>query len=122
MSTVDLYADCRRTCGSPAGCFPEQCRIDQGVTASVPAADATRQQLGQATLHAMLTSRHQPNSGGLALDVADALLPTVHGLIADELEAVRDRLTVRHPQEVIHYCNDRAAALRAATTEGGREA
>ena len=46
---------------------------------SEPAADrpAVRDQLGQQVLNAMLRSKCQPNSGNLAVEIADALLPVV---------------------------------------------
>lgn len=87
---------------------------------------SARERLGQAALNAMLRSQSQPNSGGLALEIADALLPTVNALIADELEEAAQEIKDDAETEFWHgnpalgdaYFGllDRAKSLRAEAT------
>ena len=73
------------------------------MTAAVPG-PRLRDTLGQTVLNALLRTRQQPNSGALALEVADALLP----VFAAELARVQADSQKRAAEELRKAAEGRA--------------
>ena len=85
------------TCQGLSQCVNALDRHDRLCPAAEPP-EGLREAIGQAAINAMLYSRHQPNSGNQALDVADAVLTALAPLLA---QAATDRAAVEAVEELI---------------------